>query len=184
MNNHLSEYIEPLKELLAMKNDLKDLISTKSKGSHLDLKTNRFHGKMETVSFRTYRGVVEDFRAFSAGFKGIKNQDLIAQALVEFMEKYQNLSIPALSLTLGKSLCEIEEKKQIFSRMIRDIRTQISEKNRKIAPQVRIFDSELVDAKSFILKTNDGREFSGSITEKTMAKLKAQIHRLMTEKAK
>ncbi|MFN7904356.1 MAG: hypothetical protein ACK5P5_04175 [Pseudobdellovibrionaceae bacterium] len=184
MNKEFAQYIEPLKELLEMKSALKELVGHRSKAQRLDLNTKLFHGKLETVSFRTYRGVAEDFRGFSTGFKGIKNQDLVAQALVEFMEKYKHLSTPSIALTLGKTLSHSEETDQIFSKMIKIIRGQISEKNNKAAPQIRIFDSKLIGAKDFILKTDDGREFSGSINDKTMSRLRAQIHQLMLEKAK
>jgi len=184
LNKEFAQYLEPLKELLEMKSALKELVGHRSKAQRLDLNTKLFHGKLETVSFRTYRGVTEDFRAFSGGFKGIKNQDLVAQALVEFMQKYKHLSTPSIALTLGKTLCHSEEKDQTFSKMIKDIRRQISEKNNKVAPQVRVFDSNLIGAKAFILKTDDGREFSGSINDKTMSRLRAQIHQLMLEKAK
>lgn len=183
MKNEFSELVGPLKELLAMKEDLKRLVSTGGISTGINLKTEKFHGKVAPVSFRTYQGVAEDFRAFAAGVKGLKNQDLVAQALVEFIERNQHLSTPAVSLILGKELCGVEEKSQVFSKMIKEIRSQIATRKSKSAPQVRVYDSKLIGAKEFILKVDDGREFSGTAQDKSYSKLKSQLFEIMLEQA-
>ena len=183
MKNELSELIDPLKELLAMKDDIKRLINSNASSGSFELRTQKFHGKIAPVSFRTYQGVAEDFRAFAAGVKGVKNQDLIAQALVEFVERNQHLSVPPISLILGSELCEVEEKTRTFSKMIREIRDQIAAKKSKTAPQVRVYDSELLGAKEYILKIDDGREFTGAASQKADSKLKSQMYEIMLEKA-
>ncbi len=184
MKGEFAELIGPMRELLAMKDDLKRLVDSAGSSVAIELKTDQFHGKIAPVSFRTYQGVVDDFRLFAAGIKGVKNQDLIAQALVEFMERNQRLSVPPITLLLGKELCAAEEKTHVFSKLIKEIRNQISLKNSKSAPQVRIIDSRLIGAKDFILKVDDGREFAGSTSPKVDSKLKNQMYEIMLEKAK
>ena len=181
MKNNFADLIEPLKELLAMKDDLQRMVKD-GKPPGIVLKTDRFHGEVIPLSFRTYQGVADDFRAFAAGVKGIKNQDLVAQALVEFIARNQHLSVPPISLVLGKDLCTSEEKNQGFSRMIKEIRQQIAMKKSGSAPQVRIYDSNIIGAKEFILKTDDGREFNGSIPSKSYERLKNQLSEIMLEK--
>jgi len=183
MKNNFADLIGPLKELLAMKEDLKRVIRDKKAPTSITLKADSFHGKVAPVSFRTYQGVADDFRAFAAGVRGIKNQDLVAQALVEFIERNQHLSIPPISLVLGKDLCAAEEKSQGVSKMIKEIRQEIAIKKLKSAPQVRVHDSKLLGPKEFVLKTNDGREFNGAASTKSHEKLRRQLYEIMLEKA-
>jgi hypothetical protein len=182
MKNEFSYLVEPLKELLSMKEDIKKLIDTNERAEGISLRSEKFHGKVVPISFRTYQGVADDFRAFAAGIKGIKNQDLVAQALVEFIQRNQHLSTPPISLVLGEDLCELEESKHSFSKIIKEIREQIAKKKSRAAPQVRIYDSKLIGPKNFVLKVDDGREFNGAL-DKSFNKLKLQLHELMLEKA-
>ncbi len=182
MKNNFSELLGPIQDLIAMKDELRKLVDQGRGG--ISLNTEKFHGKIVPASFRTYQGVTDDFRLFAAGIKGIKNQDLVAQALVEFMEKYQAQSEPPISLTLGASLCMEEEKTQIFSSLVKKIRAELTIKQETFIPQVRIYDSALIGKEQFILKTNDGRDFPGSIRGKSLEKLKSQLTKLMLDKGK
>ncbi len=167
-----------------MKGDLKNLLQRERSHQKLNFSTDKFHGNVAPVSFRTYQGVADDFRAFAAGIKGMKNQELVAQALIEFMEKYETQSLPTISLILGSKLCKLEKQGQKFSRLIKEARSELVKTQAISAPQIRIYDNQLLEEDEFMLKTDDGREFSGFIKSGATEKLKAQLKSLMHEKSK
>ena len=182
MKNEIELMMGPLKELIAVKDELLKLAAKNDKKKELKLSVENFHGQITPVSFRTYQGVADEFRTFAAGIKGIKNQDLVAQALIEFMERYKELSQPPITLVLGESLCSLEEKEKIFSKMIMGIRFRLYEKSGATAPQVRVYDNKFIGKNEFIIKSDDGREFSGQVKSDKFDKIKLQIESLMKEK--
>jgi hypothetical protein len=182
MKNEFEQLLGPLKELVAVKDELLKLVSKGDGKKNLKLSTDRFHGQIAPISFRTYQGVADDFRAFAAGIMGMKNQDLVAQALIEFMDRYKELSQPPISLVLGEGLCALEEKEKIFSRMIMGIRFRLFEKSGATAPQVRVFDNKFLGKNEFVIKVDDGREFTGLVKNANFDKIKLQIESLMKEK--
>ena len=149
---------------------------------YLKFKDEKFNGKCNTVSFRTYQGVVDEFRAFAAGMKGFKNQDLLAQALVEFMEKYQHLSKSPISLELGAQLGKSEINNKTFTKLVSEVRTQLVDSGAAVPP-VRVLENARLGSYSFLVKTDDGKEYTGAVQGQWMSELKAQLRKLMEEKS-
>lgn len=55
----------------------------------IELKISKFKGEPTNKSYKLYSDVQEQFKAFCDNHKQYKVQDLISQALVEFIEKYK-----------------------------------------------------------------------------------------------
>lgn len=63
----------------------KDIIES----SNLKIDRNKFTGEIKVTTIRIYEDVWKSFKKFSEEFKEYKNQDLLSQALLEFLYKYK-----------------------------------------------------------------------------------------------
>lgn len=78
----IREMLPMLKEMLAWYTRQKNVINVEP------LQMQKFSGTVESKTFRIYKSVLSDFLVFAAKNKQYKQQDLVSQALAEFLEKY------------------------------------------------------------------------------------------------
>lgn len=55
----------------------------------IELKINSFEGEPLNRTYKVYTTVQQDFKKFCEGHKKYKVQDIVSQAIVEFMKKYK-----------------------------------------------------------------------------------------------
>jgi hypothetical protein len=81
-----------LEELMEMVDDLKAMVSS-WKESNITNKKNlyirNFKGDVQVKSIKVYKEVLEPFNRFVLEHKEFKQQDIINQALWEFLQKFQ-----------------------------------------------------------------------------------------------
>lgn len=82
-----------MKELLDLKNELKALIEKDKQRENIielpQLHINKFTGNLTSKSIKVYSDVLDLFDKFMDEHKGLKQQDVISQALWEFLKKYK-----------------------------------------------------------------------------------------------
>jgi len=89
------EIIDELSELVPLKNKIIELLAwydeLKSQKGLIELKLDKkkFNDKITVRSFRIYNTILKKFEIFANEHSQYKNQDLVSQALLEFIEKYR-----------------------------------------------------------------------------------------------
>ena len=95
-NQELRESLKDIKELLDMKEQLKELIQNYNKNKNiidvdiheLKIDKSKFEGELEGRLVKIYANINEDWKKFCKEHNQFKMQDLYSLALLEFMEKY------------------------------------------------------------------------------------------------
>ncbi|MCT4619806.1 MAG: hypothetical protein N4A62_10515 [Marinisporobacter sp.] len=81
-----------LEELIDMVDDLKSMVriwKRESEGQVKILKIKKFKGQLCVKSIKVYEEVLESFNEFVEKHREFKQQDIINQALWEFLQRYQ-----------------------------------------------------------------------------------------------
>jgi len=96
--NEFKSTLEEVKELLKLKDSLKEVVQyyNKSKNvidimevSELKIDSNRFTKDLSNRLVKVYTNINENWMKFCKKYKQYKIQDLYSQALLEFMDKYK-----------------------------------------------------------------------------------------------
>jgi len=172
----IMELLQPLKELVDLKNDLKELLGG---SSSIEINRERFSGEVITTSFRADESVLNKFRLFCSCIKQIKNQDLFSQALLEFMDNHKSKWSPPITLEISDDLVPHAEK---LTSKISDIRAGIEIRNNKLAPPIRIKDNSDLKKKSFILK-EDGKVSHRGKIKTSISELELKLEKVMQKEA-
>lgn len=56
----------------------------------ISINKSKFIGKAYTKGLKVYPSVIDEFKSFCDEYKEFKQQDLLAMAIIEYMEKYKN----------------------------------------------------------------------------------------------
>ncbi|MBU5482925.1 hypothetical protein KQI86_01220 [Clostridium sp. MSJ-11] len=76
-----------------LKDDLKNLIEKEKLRENIieiqELKIRNFDGELKVKNIKVYNEVLNRFNAFVDSHKELKQQDIISQALWEFLSKYE-----------------------------------------------------------------------------------------------
>lgn len=83
MYDHLTELIEMKEKMREMIEDRGDALENK------ELMIQSFDGELKVKSVKVYGEVLENFHEFMENHRELKQQDVISQALWEFLQKYK-----------------------------------------------------------------------------------------------
>ncbi|QEK11292.1 hypothetical protein FQB35_02305 [Crassaminicella thermophila] len=89
--NLTKEIYFDLLELIEIKDDLKDIVNNwkeRTVASKQGLCINAFEGELCVKSIKVYKEVLDKFNEFVKKHRELKQQDIINQALWEFLQKY------------------------------------------------------------------------------------------------
>lgn len=91
--NNIEKIYAEIVELVDLKDDIKDIIKKKKIEEHVielkDVKINNFNGELKVKTIKMYEEVIDEFNNFMDGHKELKQQDVISQAVWEFIRKYK-----------------------------------------------------------------------------------------------
>lgn len=89
----MKKFYSDVQELLELKEDIKALLQREKMQPNIveipELKINNFEGELQSKSIKIYSEVLKEFNTFMEEHKGLKQQDVISQALWEFLKKYK-----------------------------------------------------------------------------------------------
>lgn len=84
---YLSKRIDAMAiDIEDLKSDLKRVTKT---GSDINILDDELTGELKVKSFKVYTKVLNRFIDFSVNYKSIKKQDLVSQALLEFIKSHE-----------------------------------------------------------------------------------------------
>lgn len=82
--------VNDIKELIELKDDIKKLIEIhKEDNNKKELRIRGFEGSLSVKTMKVYDEVLDDFMEFVGKNKELKQQEIITQALWEFLQKYK-----------------------------------------------------------------------------------------------
>lgn len=85
-----SNILNDVKEIIKMKEDIKKLIEIhKADNNKKELRIRGFKGNLSVKTMKVYDEVLNDFMEFVGKNKEFKQQEIITQALWEFLQKYK-----------------------------------------------------------------------------------------------
>lgn len=91
--SNIEKMYNEIHELIELKDDLKNLIKKEKLRENIievqELKIRNFEGDLKIKSIKVYDEVLELFNAFVDNHKEFKQQDIVSQALWEFLNKYK-----------------------------------------------------------------------------------------------
>lgn len=92
-NENIDSVYSELLELLALKEDIKALLKKEKLKENIieshELKINKFDSELKVKSLKIYDEVLMEFSKFMSNNKELKQQDVVSQALWEFIKKYK-----------------------------------------------------------------------------------------------
>lgn len=86
---------EDIKDLLAIKDKIKSLIEwheneqKRSKRQQFDVELDKFNGEAVSRTFVLYENILDKYVKFCEAHRAYRRQDILSQALSEFLEKYE-----------------------------------------------------------------------------------------------
>lgn len=91
--SNMDKIYEELRELLDLKEDIKALLERENLRGRIievpELRINKFTGDLKPKTIKVYENVLEEFNKFVEEHNEYKQQDIVSQALWEFIQKYK-----------------------------------------------------------------------------------------------